>query len=244
MGRSFLDSARKILGLIDDVRTEAREGWNVTIRLGAAATAAGSYLAPFLAEWIPSHPKIRVLVLEDGAAGLRTRLDHGECDLAIISDPVSARLEALPLTRVGIRAYIPADHPLADRQHPLTLAELAPYRLLINDDPYLSARVTLDAFAGAGIRPHIVYRSSSGHTLGALSEAGMGVAIFGDSVDLRGSSLVSRAIMSNTGTPFHFDLYIAWPKETIPGFIRQFGTALSRFSTGRSVPDDALTSYP
>ncbi len=79
----------------------------------------------------------------------------------------------------------------------------------------------------------MVYESSSGQTLAALAEAGMGIAVFGSSVDIRGSSLESRAIIDRKGEQLGFDLYIAWPKKGTSRLVSDFGTALSEFSSHR-----------
>jgi DNA-binding transcriptional LysR family regulator len=233
IGQSVLARARKVLSSVREMREETTGSWTSSIHLGAAATAAGSFLAPFLAEWIPSHPDIRLQVLEDGAARLRKRLDAGECDIAIIAAPLLPQFEARLITHVSVRAYFPPNHPLATSTSALTLTELAKHRLLVNGLPFLSTKVLLDSFEVANIQPQVIYESSSGQTLAALAEAGMGVAVFGNSVDIRGSSIASRAVMDRTGAPLGFDLYIAWPKKGTPDLVRNFGIALAHFSSRR-----------
>ena len=108
--------------------------------------------------------------------------------------------------------------------------------LLANDLPFLSAKLLAEAFDRGGINPHIVYLSSTGRTLAVLAEAGLGVAVFGDSVDLRGTKLMSRPVTADNSTQLGFELHVAWRREGTPQWIRSFGRDLSEFSGSHHLP--------
>lgn len=236
-GASPTDAGRKVLVHAQNLTAELRllhdgirHGWTNVVRLGIAATAAGSYLAPFLAQWIPKHPDTRVDVLEDGAANLAKRLENRECDIAIIQSPSPIKeFEAYPLTRVTIRAHFLTTHPLARLSGMVQLRDLAPHPLLINDQTFLSARLLENSFLSAAIQPDIVFRSASGHTLAALAKSGMGVAVFGDSVAVKEDALTSLAVSVDGVRPLGFNLGVAWRKQGTPEYVRAFGAELSRF---------------
>jgi len=235
-GQTVLERARRVLGLVSEMRTDATSPDTRLVRFGAAATAAGSFLAPFLAQWIPSHPHVRLRMLEDGAARLRHRLEAGECDIAMIAAPVPATFDAGLITRIGVRAHFPENHPLAHTTEPVTLAELARHPLLVNDRPFVSMTLLFDAMESAGIQAQIIYQSSIGRTLAILAEAGLGVAVFGDSVDLRGMRLASRPVTADGVNQLGFELHVAWRRDGTPQWIRELGHDMSRFSQARRLP--------
>jgi len=239
-GEALTAKARRVINLLAEIRQDPLEQATTTIRLGAAATAAGSFLAPFLAQWIPSHPHTRIHVVEDGAARLARRLHEGEVDLAIVASPISPWLESRSITRVGVRAHFPAGHPLDTSVDGITVHELAGLPVLLNLPSFISAQLIAEEFDRAGVRPNIVYQSSVGQTLGALAEAGMGVALFSESVDLRSSTLHHRPLVDAHGQQLEFHLHIAWRRDDAPQHIREFGMALSTFSSAHGAPGARL----
>lgn len=233
-GSIVVEHAHRIAGTLAALRTDVAEGLHSRIRLGAAATAAGSYLAPFLAEWIPAHPTVRVEVIEDGAAKLRERLAAGECDLAIVSLPVGDALDAIPLANLTVRAYFPPGHALDNGEDAITVEELIPYPLVLNDVNFIAGRLFVQECEAAGLFPRILYRSNVGQTLAALAEAGLGVAVFGDTVDLRGYDLASRSVHSQDGRRLDRGLAVAWHRTETPQWIQQIGADLAAFQRKRS----------
>lgn len=235
-GQTVFDRAKRVLGLVAEMRMDAASPDTQLVRFGAAATAAGSYLAPFLAEWIPSHPNVRLRMLEDGAARLRQRLEANECDIAMIASPPPPSFVSAPITRIGVRAHFPERHPLSLGAGAVTLSELSGYPLLVNDLPFLSTKLLVESFDRSGIHPQIVYQSSIGRTLAVLAESGLGVAVFGDSADLRGTKLLSRPVTANGSSELGFELEVAWRRDHTPQWIQDFGRDLSDFSRSHHLP--------
>ncbi|HIV57212.1 MAG TPA: LysR family transcriptional regulator [Candidatus Stackebrandtia faecavium] len=229
-GVTVVEHARRIGGMMTTLRKDLTEGPRARIRLGAAATAAGSYLAPFLAQWIPAHLDVEIEVIEDGAVKLRERLADGECDLAIVPLPVGETFEAEPLAHLSVCAYFPAGHPLDTGDTTITVDELVPHSLVVNNTGFLAGRVFMQECEASGLFPRIVYRSNVGQTLAALAEAGLGVAVFGDTVDMRGFDLRSRQMYTREGQRMGFALAVAWHRRETPDWIRAFGTDLAVFA--------------
>lgn len=230
-GETVLERAKRILELVTEMRIDAASPGTQLLLFGTAATAAGSYLAPFLAQWIRSHPHVQLRMLENGAARLRHHLERNECDVAIITTPFPPEFNTAPLTDVGVRAYFPVGHPLARSSSEISLNELSSLPLLVYDLPFLSTQLLIEAFDRSGIRPHIVYQSGVGRTLATLAEAGLGVAVLGDSVDLRGMNLMSRPVTADGRSQLGFELHVAWRRIGTPQWIQEFGMELSEFSS-------------
>lgn len=232
-GEALLEGARRILSTVDEVRAATVGAWGETITIGAAATAAGSYLSGFLSAWIPRHPKARLTMIEDGALRLRRRLIDRECDAAILAAPISAEFDSLPITRVAVRAVFPRSHPLAQGKAPLSVSELDRQPILVNGSPFLSCELTLSACRVIGVQPEVVYECSVGQSLAALAEAGLGIAILSDNVDLRGFDLPSRPVCDGDMHPLQFDLHIAWLRDrSLPPILYRFAEDLSEFTRG------------
>lgn len=244
-GRQFLQGARRVLEAAEDVRRVGRGGLRHTIRLGAAATAAGSFLARFLATWIRAHPEVRLMMLEDGARNMRLRLAHRECDLGIVAAPIPLTFEHRFVTTVRVQALLPPGHPLAGSAEPLQVEALHGERVLVNGEGFLSTDLLRSACRLAGVGPEVVYQCSVGQTLAALAEAGLGIAIMGDSVDLRGFDLPRRYICDREGRVLSFDLHIAWLRDRdLPPVERQFVDNLVEYVQATRPPGAAGGAAP
>lgn len=230
-GEALLVGARRIMTTVAEVEASAVGAWGQTFTLGAAATAAGSYLAEFLSQWIPRHPDVRMVMIEDGAIRLRRRLADRECDVALVAAPVPAEFDSVPILSVAVQAVLPTDHPLSSAQEPLLVSELHGEPVLVNGASFLSTELFQSACRIAGVQPDVLYESSVGQTLAALAEAGLGIAVMTDNVDLRGFDLPRRPLHDAEGRPLGFDIHVAWSRaRTLPPVLHEFVADLSAFT--------------
>ena len=233
-GTRLLPGARRILETVADVEAGVAGDWRGAVRLGAAATAAGSFLAPALSRWIAEHPNVDLVMIEGGARRMRGALFDRECDLAVVAAPVPAEFEHRFLTTVRVLALFPAAHSFAASREPLAVSEFAGVKVLLNSEGYLSADLFEAACRLQQIEPEVAYRSTVGQTLAALAEAGLGVAIVGDSVDLRGFGLPRRVVVDAAGARLSFDLHLAWLRDRLlPAPIEQLVGMLTESSGNR-----------
>jgi DNA-binding transcriptional LysR family regulator len=228
-GERLLPVARRLIADVGGLRNVVRQDGQLVVRLGAASTAIGSFLAPFLTQWARDHARIRLELIEDGSIGLRTRLTRGECDIALLAPPIPEGFPSRPVKTFSLRAHIARGHPLAEEDGPLSLADVAAHPLLINAASFVAADVLEAAFKLEGLEPDIVYESLSGHTLAALAENGGGIAIIADTVDLRGYDLLERPLVLADGHGIEFVLHLAWrstftDRLEFADFVEQFVT--------------------
>lgn len=239
-GQTFAVAARRALRELEALTSSTVALGQETVRMGAAATAAGTFLAPFLSHWIPQHPELRISMIEDGSAALRQRLERHECDIALLADPIPPHLEHRYITTVVVQALIPEGHPLERSDGPLNIRALHGERCLINSSPFLSSELFNAACRLARCQPDVVYTSAVGQTLAALAEAGVGIAVLGDSVDLRAFDLARRPLTDADGRQLSFDLHMSWAREmTLSPRIERMIEELSSFA---ALPSDQRRS--
>ena len=227
-GAVLLNGARRLLTAVSTLRHDVQELGSSSILLGATATSARSILADFLAKWIPEHPEMHVAAVEDSELHLMTRLGSGDCDAAIVAGPIdSAIMDSLRITTVHVIALFPPDHAIAASGSTVNVSDLAAQPLLLNGAAFPATAMLMREFASLDVTANIVYESSAGQTLAAMTEAGMGVAVFGDAADLRGFDLVARQLLDNRGKEMTYDLYIAWLRNSSLPWLKEFAIELS-----------------
>lgn len=89
-GHRAVERAREILSLYDGIASELGEHGELTgrLRIGAIQTALAGPLPAALAALRQVHPRFRVMVNSGMSAELAIRLDAGELDAAVTTEPV------------------------------------------------------------------------------------------------------------------------------------------------------------
>lgn len=105
-GRRAVERAREILALYDGISAELGEGGELTgrLRIGAIQTVLAGILPSALAALRRAHPRFRVQVFSGMSAELALRIDAGELDAAVTTEPVKpypSGLISTPLYQEG-----------------------------------------------------------------------------------------------------------------------------------------------
>lgn len=175
-GRSLVAKATEIVALYDGIKAASSRGeFAGRINIGAVATTFAKLLPEALLKLKHAHPRIEVRIISGPSDLLAIKVENGELDAALVSNPPSA----LPRTL--------AWHPIA--KEPLALvtpaqAKISSARHLLEKLPYI--RVTRHSWTGRLIddvlkRHHIeVNDSMELDSLQAAAEMvarGLGVSI-------------------------------------------------------------------
>lgn len=141
-GHLAVERAREILALYDSIAAELGEDSELRgrLRVGAIHTALAGILPAALAVLGAEHPHLRVNVASGMSAELATRVEAGELDAAVTTEPVKPHpygLVSTPLYEEGFWIIAP--------QH---LADVEPRRLL-QEQPFI--RFDRRAWAGRTI---------------------------------------------------------------------------------------------
>ncbi|WP_340108198.1 LysR substrate-binding domain-containing protein [Pikeienuella sp. HZG-20] len=175
-GRALAGHARKTLEYFDAARAVATgELVHGRLTVGAVPTTLSSILPPALATLRDRHPEIRVEIRSDSSAGLATRLQRGELDIAICTrpDPSPPGLEWRRVATEPFAVIAPAHAAGATDAELLTTlpfiwfnrktwagrgidAELNRRRIVVTSDIEIDSLDAIASLVGAGLGVSIV----------------------------------------------------------------------------------------
>ncbi|GAA2103204.1 LysR family transcriptional regulator [Actinomadura alba] len=182
-GRAFLAEARRLLRLAESAPLVARrsaQGTMGSVRIGFTAVSALTVLGQWISAAAEHLPGVDLVLTEMVTREQLDALLAGEIDVGLArgvprSDVLSARLvhtESLVLAA-------PRDHPLAGLGRTPRLADIAEHDVVTYST--VEARyfheLVITVFRDAGVVPRYVQQIGQVHSLLALVDAGLGVAL-------------------------------------------------------------------
>ena len=184
-GEDLLGRSRQLLADAQSLRERARAleaGHTGVIKIGATPPMIETVLTGFLAGHRQRHPGVAIHITEDGGAGLISRLERGDVQLAYVpagDDRFAGRL----LYPVHVMAVMREAHPLY-RRDALELSQLANEPLVLLRRGFGSREWFDAACQTANIRPNTLLESSSHNAVVGLAAAGYGIGILPSAVRL------------------------------------------------------------
>jgi DNA-binding transcriptional LysR family regulator len=185
-GRVFLTEARRILRLAEESSLAARRvpaGDGGSLTIGFTAVSVHGYVQSFLRRVGWELPHVDLVLRELVTADQLEAIAAGDIDLGFLRPPVTrSGLESLVVQSERLLLAAPAGDPLALGQ-PADLAALDG-RALVMYSPVESRYfydLLLEMTARAGARPRYVQYVSQVHTMLALVQAGLGLAVVPES---------------------------------------------------------------
>jgi LysR family hydrogen peroxide-inducible transcriptional activator len=162
--------AADVVALDADVRGE--------VTVGLIGTT-GRWLVPqLLAAQRERHPLIRLALVEGTNSSLEPRLAQGQLDLAVLSQPISSpELNDTELFSEDLMLIVARDHPLADRDGPVRLEDLAGLDLLLPLTGTSIRHEIDEACARRGVRLRPIVELDGMRTLASLAFDGYGPAV-------------------------------------------------------------------
>ncbi|MEV6654533.1 LysR family transcriptional regulator [Streptomyces sp. NPDC051219] len=148
-----------------------------------------------IADFSARHPSVDIRVEQYGSGLLLERLRQGSLDLAFVAcTGVPAGVSLRPLAREPMLLLCAADHPLAARQEPLPLEDLAG-EVFVEFNPHWGSRQAADAaFAARGVRRSIGMQLDDVHKLLDMVGRGAGLALVPRSVTEKEQALALRTV--------------------------------------------------
>lgn len=178
-GSVLLDYADRLLDLADEARTAVTEGApHGRLRLGSMESTAAARLPGPLARFHAQYPEVQLELRTAGTGRLLAELADGHLDCALVSGPVQdARLSALPMFEEELVIVAPSDHP------PISSPRQVRSRTLLAFEPGCAYRQRLESWlASDDVVPERVIELSSYHAMVGCAAAGMGIALFPQSL--------------------------------------------------------------
>lgn len=160
--------------------TEAIQGQNGVLTIGAIATAMFEVLPNLLDQLRAAHPDLTILVKEIDSADATPLLESGEIDLAFarLQGDVGVNLEAIKLTQDRLSVMLPKQHALAG-QAEIALKQLADEIFVMFSRKF--SPIYFDSIVSVctaqGFSPRILHEVHSVSTQVAFVSCGQGIAL-------------------------------------------------------------------
>jgi DNA-binding transcriptional LysR family regulator len=232
-GAAFLDEAYRLLNLVEGAGDLARRvdaGAAGVVRLGFTAVSAISILGPLLRRLTAALPDVEVLLSERVTLAQVDGIRRGELDIGLARPPFdTALLQSRVVLREPLMAVVPADHPLADLDRPVTPQDFEG-RPVIGYDPQQSRYFhELSVRFLANAHPRIEQRVHQVLTAMLLVAADRGLALAPASASsLAVPGVVFKQLVHGGGdTALDADperpveLYAVWSRESVSPVVRR-----------------------
>jgi DNA-binding transcriptional LysR family regulator len=177
-GRTVIDQARRVLHETRQLESLAQSSGEIS---GEFILGCFDELAPYCAAALmrrlqERHPKLHIVVREEGFAPLRRLLAEGSINLALTYDlDTGSTTEITELKEVQPHALLAASHALA-KGPAISLAELAGFPLVLSDQA-ASWQHIIELFRLHGLEPTVYARTRTFEMQRSLVANGFGVAL-------------------------------------------------------------------
>ena len=218
-GRVFLAEARRILRLAEESTLAVRRiptGTGGTLVIGFTAVSVHGYVRSFLRRAGEELPHVDLVLRELVTAGQVEAIASGDLDLGFVRPPViRAGLVSRVVHAERLLLAAPADDPFATRGQPADVADLDG-RALVMYSPVESRyfyELLLGMTVRAQARPRYVQYVSQVHTMLALVQAGVGLAVIPESATALHPDGVAFVDLADGQSP-PVELAAAWRADT------------------------------
>jgi LysR family hydrogen peroxide-inducible transcriptional activator len=179
-GRCLLEYARQILASIGDARRcidEFKGEIAGKVAVGAIPTIAPYVLPELVVTFQEHYPQVTLEIVEDVTAGITSRIEAGELDVALASTcQQSPTLRRELLGNEPLLALVPKGHALAE-QPVITLDDLKSQRFLLLHEMHCLSQQVHHVLESRRLHPEIALAGSQLSTIANMVAAGIGVSI-------------------------------------------------------------------
>jgi len=241
-GARFLQHARHIMAAVNAAQNAPLTedtAISGTVRIGVSYTVLGYFLPRYYTRFSQNYPRIKAELYELPRNAIENGLKDGSLDLAVMlvsNLQDRKRLAYETLIRSRRRLWLPVEHRLLSAET-ISLEDIMeePYVMLTVDEASLTAA---RYWKPTGLRPNIVFKTSSVEAVRSMVADGMGVTILSDMVyrpwSLEGQRLELRTVVADIPT---MDVGLAWnrTRQQTPA-ARTFQEFLSLTFSGAANP--------
>jgi DNA-binding transcriptional LysR family regulator len=201
----ILARVRDLISEINDYRLTEKG----IIKIGITPVIGAYFFPAALARFQKNHPRVQVVIIEEGSLSLRKRLARGELDLTMmITSKTSSHLETAPVAKGQLLACFSRHSPLAKlRKIPFAKLRDQPF-IMFREDTY-SRKMILDECARNRFTPRIVFSSSQIETVMGMVGHGVGISFLLDTIVTKYPEVVGRPLSK----PLLLEAGLAWSKD-------------------------------
>ena len=188
VGRKILSIASEMLQLSQNIKKVAKE--SVDPNLGSLSISITHALAKFilpsiLEQFIVSHPRVSINVIEAIPSHISTEFQNDNIDIALAHEDlnVAGNIALIPCNQWNRVIITKKDHPLSKGQD-LTLSDIAKYPIVTYPLGNKEQSKRLRAFSLNSIIPNIVFTSSDSDLLKTYVDLEIGIGLI-PSISLR-----------------------------------------------------------
>ena len=187
-GEGLLRRSRDLLAAAEQLghHADALRGGDVgTLRVGASPQVMQTVLAPFLARYLRTRPRVEVHLVEEGGARLPALVERGDVDIALAIPRGGGHLARRLLMPVWVLAAVSSSHRL--RKHTtVDVSEFQNESVLVLRQGFATREMFDGVCRVARVQPDVVLEAGDPQSLIALAEAGRGVAVVPSTVRFTG----------------------------------------------------------
>jgi LysR family hydrogen peroxide-inducible transcriptional activator len=181
VGEQIVERARAVLHEVDGIRDlarGARDPESGTLRIGLFPTLA-PYLLPHVVPALGERfPDLELLLVEAKTEEVLQQLRDGVLDVGILALPLPDEgLRTVDLFTEDFVLAVPASHPLATRDGPVSASVLDGQDVLLLEDGHCLREQALDVCKRFGASERGGFRATSLETLRQMVVAGVGVTL-------------------------------------------------------------------
>ncbi|QTE94221.1 LysR family transcriptional regulator [Shewanella algae] len=168
------------------------------LRLGVCPMMS-SLTIDLLTEFRRTYPAVELQMHEYGGFGCEQALLADTLDIAFTALPAThgEQLSSSPLQGYPLKVCLPVDHPLTSKQA-IEWRDLAEYPFILYNEDFSLAKLLTRLSREAGVTLNIAFRSGQWDFLGAMVQAGMGLALLPEPIcDKLGEQTLSYRPMAS-----------------------------------------------
>jgi len=177
-GERFLETAHKILDLIEQLRKEMEDVGTLgggSLSIGTLPITGAHIMPLVLPVFKEKYPGIEIKLIEETTANLELLTARGSTDMSILSLPIQeSNLEWEEILKEEICLAVPGNHPLSkEKEVDLKMLKDESFILLKKGQGF--RHLSMKWCEEAGFVPRVVFESSNIETVQSLIAAGMGI---------------------------------------------------------------------
>jgi DNA-binding transcriptional LysR family regulator len=240
-GEAILRPVRDILTRVADLRhliTETQAGHRGRLRIGFVGSASYSILPSLIRAFRAQYPLVELELREMGSQQAVQLVETAEIEVGMIRLPMlrTGRVAVIRAMTEPMMLMVPLDHRLAEEAS-VQLEALRDEAFIMYDlaaVPSMRA-IAMMACEAAGFTPNIVQEAAQIHSLIALVESGLGVALLPASVRRAGPERGRFLKLVQGGKPIETSVGIVVAQNEPAPVVRRF-CAMFRDDDGATTP--------